>query len=393
MKNGSFIAGVYGKGIHSGIKRERKDLAFIFVPQARASAGVFTVNKFAASSVRYDKWCLEQGIIRALVVNSGNANAVTGQAGEENTQAMANRAAESLGLKPSEVAIASTGIIGVQLPMDKILPGIDTVLKDPMAQDKESVLQAILTTDTFTKDVLLEDEIAGKKVVVHGIAKGSGMIAPNMATMLGFLFTNAVLEPSQFQDALKSATEASFNQISVDTDVSTNDMVLMFSTGEYPVELTSSVEKAAFQALLTKACIALAKLIVRDGEGAEKLIEVRVEGASSVPEARRMALNIVSSPLVKTAVHGADPNWGRVIAAAGKDPGLSLNESAVDLYFGPIQVLRNGVPMAFDRSSVKEVLSKEEIVIRLLVHAGKEEATAWGCDLTKGYVEINATYS
>jgi glutamate N-acetyltransferase/amino-acid N-acetyltransferase len=384
------IDGVYAGGIHIGIKGKKKDLGFLYVPNAVASAGCFTQNKFSASCIGYTQSNLKNTVLKALIVNSGNANAGTGDAGAEDTVAMAVAAADSLGLTPQEVAVASTGVIGVKMPMDKILPGITTLLSDPFVKDTDGLSRAILTTDLCEKMVSLRRVIGGKEVVVAGVAKGSGMIAPNMGTMLAYLVTTAGVSQEVLQACLSEAVEASFNMISVDGDTSTNDMVLTFATGAEVISERADVE--AFTALLTEACIVLAKMIAKDGEGATTLIEVRVKHASSLEDAKVVAMSIVNSPLVKTAVHGADPNWGRVMAAAGKNPSVAFESAKMDLFFNEFPVLKQGELVMTDRALLVTELKKEVVVITLDMNLGDANATAWGCDLTKGYIDINTTY-
>lgn len=388
------VKGVYSAGIAAQIKTNgKRDLAFIYVPRACASAGVFTQSAFAAPPVLHTRECLKRGTIKALIVNSGCANAATGKPGLRDTKRTAAIAANLLGLKPQEVAVASTGIIGRPLPMDRIEAGLNQLLSNPHARDGESTAQAIMTTDLTQKEVFVSATIGGHKVTVAGCAKGSGMIAPNMATMLAFLTTDAKIDSRSLQAALKVAVNDSFNMTSVDTDTSTNDAVVVFATGESQANLRSAQAKATFVELLTRACQGLAKKIAADGEGATKLIEVRVQGAKNVAQARRIAMNIVNSPLVKTAIHGADPNWGRVLAAAGKDPGLKVDPSRVDLKFAETPVMKMGAILPHDRQKVHKLMQAREINIELNLNLGQGCAKAWGCDLTHGYVDINVSYN
>ena len=388
------LPGVYASGISAGIKNNgKKDLAFIFVPSAYGSAGVFTRSAFAAPPLLLTKQSMKKGTLRALIVNSGNANAGTGTAGMRDAKETASVAAKLLGIKASEIAVASTGVIGKPLPMDTVKAGLHKLLKNPLARDGDAAAKAIMTTDLTQKEVFMSATIAGQRITVAGCAKGSGMIAPNMATMLGFLVTDAKVDSRTLQRALKIAVDDSFNMTSVDTDTSTNDMVTVFSTGKKGRKVSSAADKKAFTALLTKACQHLAKLIAADGEGATKLIEVEVTGARTQSEARRIALNVVNSPLVKTAIHGADPNWGRVLAAAGKDPSLTVDPRKVDLTFAGAPVMKRGKIVAHNRDKIRKLLSVRDVPIRLNLNVGKGHARAWGCDLTHGYVDINVSYN
>lgn len=388
------LKGVFSAGIPANIKANgKRDLAYIFVPNACASAGVFTRSAFAAPPLIHTKECMRRGTLKALVVNSGCANAGTGKAGMRDAKRTAAFAAKRLGIKPQEVAIASTGIIGKLLPMDKIEAGLEKLLSRPTQRDGDSTAKAIMTTDLTQKEVYVSAKIGDQRVTVAGCAKGSGMIAPNMATMLAFLVTDVKIDSKTLQSALTSAVNDSFNMTSVDTDTSTNDTVLVFATGQKGKKLSSAADKRAFIQLLTSACQNLAKQIAADGEGATKLIEVEVIGARTETEARRVAMNVVNSPLVKTAIHGADPNWGRVLAAAGKDPSLKVDPTKVDLTFAGAPVMKRGKIVAHDRKKIRKLMSVRDIPIQLNLNLGKGKARAWGCDLTHGYVDINVSYN
>ncbi|MCP4051306.1 MAG: bifunctional glutamate N-acetyltransferase/amino-acid acetyltransferase ArgJ [bacterium] len=388
------IKGIYANGINCGLKYKNKDLAFIYVPDAFSSAGVFTRNKFAAPCVHHTGKCIKKGTVKAVIINSGNANAETGEEGIRNTKKTAKLAASILGLNTEEVAVASTGIIGTQLPMEKMTAGIEKILADPFVTEGSAAAEAVLTTDTHTKEVYVEEKIGNETIRIAGISKGSGMLAPNMATTLTYLLTNAMIDKTHLQKLFIEVMDDTYNMTSVDTDTSTNDMALIVSTRDEGVPLKTKKDMAEFKVLLKKACIKLCKMIATDGEGATKLIEVSVNGAASRYDARKIAKNIVDSPLVKTAVHGADPNWGRVIAAAGKDPDIKLNPGKVELYFGEEKVLDKGTPVDdADRKKMIDILSKKKVEIILNLNIGKTSAVAWGCDLTKGYIDINTQYS
>lgn len=387
------VDGVYASAIAAGIKPGRKDLSYIYVPDAQASAGVFTKNAFAAACVAYSRECLERGPIKAVVINAGNANAATGELGLRNAQETAEIGAQLLGLSPYQVAVASTGIIGKQLPMDLMRAGLQSLLANPRQQDGRAVAEAIMTTDLVPKEAFRQISIDGGTVTLAGIAKGSGMIAPNMATMLGFVVSDVAISQEHLQPLFRRAISRSFNMISVDTDTSTNDMVLHITNGKSGVPLSSPEALEAYERALTDICIDLAKQIARDGEGATKLISAHVTGAHTEDEAQRIALSIINSPLVKTAIHGADPNWGRVAMAIGKTADVHLQPDLVCISFAGFEVFRRGAPLAFDREAVRAGLSSAEVLIAVDLGLGTGCAYAWGCDLTKGYIDINVDYN
>lgn len=386
------IAGVYGSGMNCGIKPGKNDLAFLFVPDAVACAAVVTRNIFCAPCIVHTKNCAARGVIKALVVNSGNANAATGDQGARNVRTTAEAAAKFLGLKPEEVAVASTGIIGVPLPIEKLQSGLEQLLESPRVKNGDAVSAAILTTDLCSKKVFLQKEIGGKLISIAGIAKGSGMIAPNMATMLGYLALDLALPQETLQSIFVEAVDASFNMVSVDTDTSTSDMALLFSTGAIKLELTEQHLDAVSE-LIRQACVELAKMIARDGEGATKLIEVTVAGAQNLSDARVAAKSIIDSPLVKTAIHGADPNWGRVMMAIGKHPSVVVETERVKVYFGEHLIFANSKATDFEEQVLVEELKQPTVRIKVELGVGQAEATAWGCDLTKGYIDINTDYN
>lgn len=389
------IEGVFASGIHAGIKKDaaRRDLAFIYVPNGVAAAGTYTQNKFRAPCIEHTRRQLAAGTLRAVIINSGNANAATGEQGFANARRTSELAGALLGLPAEQVGTASTGIIGVQLPMDRIERGLSTLLADPRARDARSAAEAIMTTDAYRKESFLQGSVGGTTATVGGFAKGAGMIAPNMATMLAFLVTDVAVDQPLLQEILSDAVDRTFNMISVDSDTSTNDMVLLFSTGRKRVTLTDSGVLSDLSRLVTAACEDLAKLIARDGEGAQKLIEAVIRGARSVSDAKRIAHNVINSPLVKTAVHGADPNWGRVLMAIGKDPAVEVDPAKVDIYFDDLQLLRQGMIAPFDRTEARARLAGETVRIIVDLNLGSSEATGWGCDLTKKYIDINTEYS
>lgn len=387
------LDGVFGSAVAAGIKDNGVDLAYIYVPNAVATAGVFTQHKFSASSVTYTKKCLKHTNLKAIIINSGNANAVTGLQGIKDTKKIAKIAAKKLDLESNQIGIAATGIIGKALPMDVIESGLETLLEKKEQKQANLVAKAILTTDLVEKVTYVEKKIGKKTITVAGITKGSGMIAPNMATMLGFLVTNVSVSKDVLQRCLINATNVSYNMISVDTDTSTNDMFMCFATGQYKINQADKQELNAFQQALNEASINLAKQIAQDGEGAKKLIQVDVTQAVSIKMAQHIAKLVVNSPLVKTAIHGEDPNWGRIVMAIGKDTSIKLNPEKVSIKIGNHIIFSQGAPVEFDRAKLKKELAKSSIFIIIDCAIGSSSATAWGCDLTKGYIDINTEYN
>jgi glutamate N-acetyltransferase / amino-acid N-acetyltransferase len=393
MKKITDIDGIYASGINCGIKPDKNDLAYIYIPDAYATAGMFTKNKFAAHCVGFTKKKIEKNPLKVMIINSGNANAATGKQGAINNKAIALLASQILKIEKSEVGVASTGVIGEQLPIKKIEQGLNTLLADVTKKDAENMSKAILTTDTFQKAVFKEAVINGKKIEIAGVAKGAGMIAPNMATMLVFLVTNARINSDQLKKCLTKAVDDSFNAISIDTDTSTNDMVLCFSTGDKNAEMHTKEEKQEFYKLLLEASQELAKMIVKDGEGATKFVEVVVKGAANWKDARVLAKSVVDSPLVKTAVHGADPNWGRIVMAIGKCENVKINPDKLKLKIGDYDIFANSVRLDFCREEVHKYMEGKKITITIDLCLGSATSFAWGCDLTKEYVELNIEYS
>jgi len=388
------LPGVYASALAAGIKvNGKEDLAFVFVPEAYASAGIFTQNSFCAAPVLLSRAALKQGTIKAVILNAGNANAGTGKEGLRHAKETASHAAKLLGLKTTEVAIASTGVIGKPLPIDKLIAGLQKLLAEPLVKNGRAAAEAVMTTDLSRKEVYFTGKVGGHTVTVAGFAKGSGMIAPNMATTLGVLATDAKISRALLQRLLRRAADDTINMTSVDTDTSTNDTLLVFATGKTGPKINSKKHVQEFLSLLTSACQGIARHLAADGEGATKLIEVVVQGARTLREARIIAKNIVNSPLVKTAIHGSDPNWGRVLAAAGKDPAVKVNPNKVDLTFAGATVMRRGAIVPHDRKQIRKLLSTKEVRILINLNLGASSATAWGCDLTHGYVDINVSYT
>jgi glutamate N-acetyltransferase / amino-acid N-acetyltransferase len=373
---------------------DRCDLTFITLDPGTVVAGVLTQSKCPSPEVEWCRAALPLGQARAVVVNAGNANAFTGQRGRAAVEAIAARAAGHLGCQPSDIFVASTGVIGVPLPIDKAEAGLDAAFAAAPCT-WEDAANTIGTTDTFAKGAVTTAVVDGRTVTLVGIIKGSGMIAPDMATMLGFLFTDAAVSPAFLQRALSDANRASFSCITVDSDTSTSDSVLAFATGTAGNALLTSDEDAgadAFRAALADLCLQLAHLVVRDGEGASKFIEIAVTGAESDASAHRVALSIANSPLVKTAIAGEDANWGRVVMAVGK-AGEPAERDLLSIRFGDTQVATGGLAVTgYDEAPVAAHLKGQEIEIGVDLGLGEGKATVWTCDLTHGYISINADY-
>lgn len=382
-------------GIHAGLKRKRKDLALLVCEQSASAAAVYTTNQFQAAPIQVTKETMlaSNGKVRAVLINSGNANACTGKQGLEDAYSMREKAATHLGIRPEEVAIASTGVIGQHLPMNTLLNGIDQLHPTTSEDDADSFAEAILTTDTGTKCTGVRYFENETTVTIAGVAKGSGMIHPNMATMLGFVTSDAVISPQLLQQALKQSVDASFNSITVDGDSSTNDMVLALASGKAEMdEIMEGTEAyVRFTEELTNVCTELAKAIARDGEGATKLIEVTVAGAKTDEIARMIAKQVVGSSLVKTAVFGQDANWGRIIAAVGASE-HPIDVHHVDIHIGTQCVLHQSAPVWFDETIASNEMGQDVVSIQIDLNDGSGRGQAYGCDLTYDYVKINASY-
>jgi len=389
------IAGVRAAVTRAGYKAwERSDLTFVSFAEGTAVAGVTTRSKCPSPEVEWCRAALPLGRARALVVNAGNSNAFTGDRGRAAVEAITARVAGALGCNPSDVYVASTGVIGVPLPIDKAEAGIDAVLTAPEAS-WEQAAETIMTTDTFAKAAMASAMVGGTKVELVGIVKGSGMIAPDMATMLGFVFTDAAIAAPLLQTMLDEANGRSFSCITVDGDTSTSDTVLAFATGAAgnpPITTADDAGADAFQAALADVCLQLAQLVVRDGEGASKFISIAVEGAESDASAHRIAMSIANSPLVKTAIAGEDANWGRVVMAVGK-AGEPAERDKLSIRFGATQVASGGLAVeGYDEAPVAAHLKGREVDIGVNLGIGNGRATVWTCDLTHGYISINADY-
>jgi len=392
--------GFLAAGLTAGLKPSgNPDLSLVLAPEGAVCAGTFTTSLVRAACVDL---CAERlqasgGRARAVLTNSGQANACTGDRGLIDSQRATQAMADRLGLAAEEVLICSTGVIGVPIPMDTLLAGIDPLVEALSPDGGAAAAAAILTTDLIDKQIALEADLAGRCVRIGGMAKGSGMIHPNMATMLGYLTCDAGVPAEVWQAMVKRAVDRSFNAITVDGDTSTNDTYLAFAAGE-PL---NPEHFDALEAGLTAVSQHLAKAIARDGEGATCLIEVVVEGAADDAGARAIARTICGSSLVKCAVHGRDPNWGRIVAAAGR-AGVPFNPDAVALWLGDHQLMAAGQPLAFDRSAASAYmrdraagtyLRDDTVLIRVKLGAGSAQGRAWGCDLSDQYVRINADYT
>ena len=380
-------------GMHCGIKRKRLDLGYIVSKVPATAAGVYTTNIFQAAPLLVTQESIaKENKVQAIIVNSGNANACTGEQGLLDAFAMQKSFANELGLQDHLVAVTSTGVIGELLPMDKVLTGIKQILNQEN-QDENYFKKAILTTDTCVKHTGVQFKIDGKTVSIGGASKGSGMIHPNMATMLGFVTTDANVAQADLLAALRDVTNQTFNMITVDGDTSTNDMVLVMANGlAENAQLTKDhPEWQLFKQGLKIVCESLAKKIARDGEGATKLVEVQVNGGYSQNAASAVGKAIISSNLVKTAIYGTDPNWGRIVTAIGYS-GVPVEPNAVKVAIGPFTVFENGLPSHFVEEEVKEYLESEIVKLSVELNQGEYSATAYGCDLTYDYVKINASY-
>jgi glutamate N-acetyltransferase/amino-acid N-acetyltransferase len=387
FKAGSTYAGIKTYG------ESKQDIGILVSEVPCVAAGLFTTLRIKAAPVLVDQEKIKSGRAQAIVVNSGVANACTGEEGLKNANEMARLAAAQAGVKAADTYVASTGVIGVQLPMDKLAAGIKQIKFT--ADGGHNLVRAMMTTDTKPKETAVKAMLGDKEFSVGGVTKGAGMIHPNMGTMLCFVATDAALDPAFAQRALKQAVDKSFNMITVDGDTSTNDTVLLLANGlagNKPLTIANEQGKI-FQAALDTVCTTLAKKMAADGEGATKLIEINVTGAASVKEARAVARTIAGSSLVKTAVYGNDPNWGRIIAAAGR-AGVAIEEQKLDLDIGGVPILKGGKAInQFRMKEASDALNKKEVVINLNINMGTEKGTAWGCDMTEGYIKENAYYT
>ena len=397
----TYPSGFKASGIHCGLRKNKgkKDLALIFSETDCNTAAIYTTNKVYGAPITVTREHLKNGRARAVICNSGNANTCNPD-GVEKANIMCESVAKQLGISADDVVIASTGVIGMPLPLEPILSGIPKLCEElgSSPEDGYSAAAAIMTTDTRLKQIAAETTIGGVKVKIGGMSKGSGMIQPNMATMLSFVTTDAAISTDVLQTVLKSVADRTFNMISVDGDTSTNDTFCVMASGlagNTEINDLSSEECKAFEELLEYVCKYLARKMAADGEGASKLLECRIRNCDELQNARVLAKSVINSPLVKTAMFGSDANWGRILCALGYS-GIDFDPNKVDVNFisnaGEINVCMGGMSVGFDEDKAKEVLLEDSIIIDINMNMGTESATAYGCDLTYEYVRINGDY-
>ena len=379
-------------GHNCGLKQGGKDLTLLVSDRPASASGMFTTNRVCAAPVHLNREHLKNGRAQAILVNSKNANACTGQPGLEDARQSAQTVAQYLHILPEDVLVNSTGVIGVRLPLEKIQNGIREIVPKLSENGWDDAAEAIMTTDTVPKKASVRLNLNGVEITLAGITKGAGMIAPNMATMLGFIATDAALSSEQIKKSLQKAVAQSFNCITVDGDMSTNDTVLMLANGAAGGPILSGKNLRIFQNALNALCISLAKQIARDGEGATKLITIRVTGAKSFKNARTVGLSVANSSLVKTAVFGRDPNWGRILCAVGY-AGVNIDPEKVTVSMTGIPIYGNGGGLPFDRQGAIEALAAKDIPIDIDLGAGNTSATLYTCDLTYEYIKVNAEYT
>ena len=388
-------AGFKMAGMASGIKKNNApDLGLIYSQVPAQAAGVFTLNLVQAAPVILDKQRIKNGLCQAIIVNSGNANCCTGDQGMKHAQAMTAHVAEQLNIPINTVLVASTGVIGAPLPIKKIEDAVPTLVDTLNPKGVSEFAQAIMTTDTIPKIVSRKSEIAGKPFTITGVAKGSGMICPDMATLLGFILTDVgISDNSAFlQAALKSGVDRSINRITIDGDTSTNDTVLMMANGMSGAVISNSAHRLIFQKVLDDVLITLARMLVKDGEGVTKLVEVAVKGAVSDDDALKIASAVANSSLVKTALFGEDANWGRILAAAGRAQ-AHLRPEKTDIYFNNVPVCQNGVGCGdATETDATRILTRSEFTIAIHLNQGTGTASMLTCDFSIDYVKINADY-
>lgn len=386
--------GFLASGVPAGLKKDGKlDLALIFSEKLASAAGAYTTNLVQAAPLELTRSRVDGGKAQAIIINAGNANACTGARGLPDAQEMARFAAELLKLSEEHVLVASTGVIGVPLPVEKITTATPAVVASLSKENHVAASQAIMTTDLVAKEYAVQMQIKNNTVTIGGMAKGSGMIHPNMATMLSFITTDAAISSETLKLALKRVVDRSFNMITVDGDTSTNDMLVVLANGmadnqEIKVD---TEDYRLFCGALLEVCIALAKMIARDGEGATKLIEVNVTGAPSKTDAALAARSVTGSNLFKAAVFGRDANWGRILCALGYS-GAKFDPAQADIFIGDVQVAKDGGAVMFDEEGATELLGQDPVHIFVDLKSGSYSATAWGCDLTYDYVRINGSY-
>ncbi|MBU1679311.1 MAG: bifunctional glutamate N-acetyltransferase/amino-acid acetyltransferase ArgJ [Bacteroidetes bacterium] len=395
ISNGSItsVSGIKADGVFCGLKKYKKDLAIIISDYPSNAGGTFTLNKVQAAPLLVSKSILEKDQpVRAILINSGNANACTGEKGFNNALEVQKYCAEKYGLDPNEVLISSTGVIGVQLNTEKVMNGIDNLQPSYEIGSSNAAAEAILTTDTYAKSLACKVQLSEGEVTIGGICKGSGMIMPNMATMLAFIATDAAMPKSLVQIAISEAVNKSFNRISVDGDTSTNDMVVLMANGASGISINGgSKDYKLFEFALNDLCKKMAQEIIKDGEGATKFVSVIVNSAKSESDADIAAKAIVNSPLVKTAINGADANWGRILSAVGNS-GINFSPEKVSIKIGEYALLKRGYDAAFDESIAKQILLNKEIEITVDLNEGDSSTNWWTCDFSQEYIKINANY-
>ena len=401
IKNGTItdVKGFKAAGITAGLKKSgKKDLALIYSEYKAVSAAVFTKNLVKAAPILVDMENIKSENTQAIIVNSGNANACTGEDGYKNAKKMTEIIAEKLNLHPTEVLVESTGIIGVQMDMEKVASGLEKIVPELSEEGGHNAGEAIMTTDTFPKNLAVKIEIGGKEVTIAGIAKGSGMIHPDMATMLAFLVTDISIDKKLLQKVFSKSTDDSYNMVSVDGDTSTNDMAGILANGaagNAKITDENSEEFKIFKEALNFVNKELAKSIAKDGEGATKLIEVTTKNARTMEDAKKVSKSVITSSLFKAAVFGSDANWGRILCAVGYS-GAELIVDKIEIFIKGedkiIQVAKNGMGIDFGEEEVEKILKEEKVGVIVNLNDGNYDATAWGCDLTYDYVKINADY-
>ncbi len=388
------VPGFLASGVYAGIKKiEKKDLALIFSERPCSAAMTLTSNEIKGAPLLINQKHIKKGAGQAIIANSGNANTCTGKQGLRDAEEMAILTAKALKIKSHLVYVASTGVIGQQLPIDKVKRGIADAATKLSRDGGRDAAEAIMTTDTFLKEKAVQINIGKKIVTIGGIAKGSGMIHPNMATMLAFIGTDAKIATADLRSALKNAVNKSFNMISVDGDMSTSDMALCLANGMSGIKVKKGSKGfMIFQEALTYLCTQLAKMIVKDGEGATKFVEIKVKGARNFNNAKKIGMAIANSNLVKTALFASDANWGRIMCAVGYS-GVKINADKIDVFFNNVKMVGKGVGFGSDAEmAVTDILRQKEYTITVDLHLGKSGATVWTCDLSYDYVRINAAY-
>ena len=386
--------GFFASALHCGIKRVKKDLCLIYSQCPAKAAGVFTSNKVKAAPLAVSARSLKNSTAQAIIANSGNANCMTGKAGLKDARNMAKKTAGALAIKVSDVLVASTGVIGKRLPAPKIAAHIDKLVSSLSSGSSDEVAVTLMTTDTVPKETAVSFKIGSKNIFIGAVAKGAGMIHPNMATMLAFITTDADITAPALKKALKESVDATFNCITVDGDMSTNDCVFVLANGLAGNEKITPSGKGyrLFKKALVSVCYAMAEAMIRDAEGATKFVKISVKKAGGADDAKKAAYAIATSPLVKTAIYGEDPNWGRIAAAAGRS-GADFDPGRLDIYLGGKKVLSGGAPTNLDKGSLRKMFLKKDIEICVVLNKGKGEATVLTSDLSKKYIDINAHYT